>query len=160
MKITTTVDWVMKKRIFAVMAAVYLIMAGSAHAELIDNKNGTFYETVQGLVWMQKADCFEYQSWGQAKSNVSVLKSGLCGLRDGSKSGQWRLPAKDDLKWRGARRQGFSAPDGYYWTSTESSFNNAVIYSVYIGKWIASDVMPTAARIWAVRSPVASDLPR
>jgi hypothetical protein len=150
------------KRFNSTLAAVAITLAigaGVAHAELIDNKNGTIYDTTQRLVWMKKGNCFDDQSWGDAMSNIRVLKSSFCGLNDGSMSGQWRLPTKEELLWRGSHAQGFGGIYGYYWTSTPSGVNYNY-YTVYIGHAVYSDVLPKSARIWAVRNPVVTDLPR
>src|SRR5690242_11192606 len=82
----------MKTTIMAVMAAVCLMMAGIAHAELKDNGDGTITDTVRGLVWLKDANCFDKKTWINAMASATGLHSGQCGLKDGSKAGQWRLP--------------------------------------------------------------------
>ncbi len=95
-----------------------------------DNGDGTITDTLTGLVWLKNANCLGPNiSWAQALNDANTLKSGICGLTDGSKAGDWRMPNNNEMgslvnigqaspySWLGA--QGFSFPSpGYYWTST------------------------------------------
>ena len=95
-----------------------------------DNGDGTITDTLTGLVWLKNANCFGPNiTWAQALNDANTLKSGICGLADGSKAGDWRMPNINEMgslinigqtaiyTWLGA--QGFSIPyAGYYWTST------------------------------------------
>jgi len=62
--------------------------------------NGTVTDTVTGLIWLQKADCFvyapSYVSYSDANKVAARLQAGDCGLKDGSSPGDWRLPTKDE----------------------------------------------------------------
>lgn len=57
-----------------------------------DNNDGTVTDNLTGLIWLKNAKCFPLQLWADALGNAKALKSGLCGLTDGSASGDWRLP--------------------------------------------------------------------
>jgi hypothetical protein len=72
--------------------------------------NGTV--TDGNLVWLQNANCFGAQNWNQAMSSAASLKSGSCGLNDGSMVGQWRLPTKDELMKRQRNQSGFNNVQG------------------------------------------------
>lgn len=71
----------------------------------VDNGDGTVRDTNTGLIWLKDADCLEltdgerhnYTEWPEAKMAVAALASGTCGLRDGSKAGDWRLPKIEEF---------------------------------------------------------------
>jgi hypothetical protein len=63
----------------------------------IDNGDGTVTDKDSGLTWLKNANCFGNQNWRTAKQSAAGLKSGQCGLRDGSTAGMWRLPTRDEL---------------------------------------------------------------
>lgn len=57
-----------------------------------DNGDGTLTDNLTGLVWLQNARCPSYQYWADALTWANTLANGVCGLTDGSVSGDWRLP--------------------------------------------------------------------
>jgi uncharacterized protein DUF1566 len=63
-----------------------------------DNNNGSITDNLTGLVWLKNAHCFGFQSWVNALKNVNTLAAGKCGLSDGSKAGDWRLPNTRELQ--------------------------------------------------------------
>jgi hypothetical protein len=64
---------------------------------LIDNGDGTVKDNLTGLVWLKDANCFGAAPWNSALSSANALAEGQCGLTDGSISGQWRLPDREEL---------------------------------------------------------------
>jgi len=62
----------------------------------IDNGDGTVLDTLTGLIWLRRADCFE-TDWEGALAAVGNLMSGSCDLTDGSLPGDWRLPNVREL---------------------------------------------------------------
>jgi hypothetical protein len=58
----------------------------------IDCGNGTVTDTATGLIWLKQVDCFPSSDWDAAKKAAAGLKTGDCGLNDGSVAGDWRLP--------------------------------------------------------------------
>ena len=58
--------------------------------------NGTVKDTVSGLIWLKNANCFGLINWADANIKAAALASGQCGLADGSKPGDWRLPTLDE----------------------------------------------------------------
>jgi hypothetical protein len=62
-----------------------------------DNADGTITDNLTGLIWLKNANCFLERTWSQALSDCSGLASGQCALTDGSSSGDWRLPNRDEL---------------------------------------------------------------
>jgi hypothetical protein len=63
-----------------------------------DNGDGTVTDTVTGLEWLKDAGCLPAATWASALVEVSGLKSGACGLTDGSSAGTWRLPNLNELE--------------------------------------------------------------
>jgi len=64
----------------------------------VDQRNGTVMDRLTGLIWLKNADCFGGQSWADALEKANTLASGSCGLTDGSKAGDWRLPNVKELQ--------------------------------------------------------------
>jgi hypothetical protein len=58
--------------------------------------NGTVTDTVSGLIWLYDASCFGDQDWPTANQSAAGLATGSCGLSDGSRVGDWRLPTKEE----------------------------------------------------------------
>ena len=58
----------------------------------VDCQNGTVRDQVTGLLWLQLSDCLPATTYSAANRLVAALRSGRCGLRDGSAAGDWRLP--------------------------------------------------------------------
>lgn len=63
-----------------------------------DNQDGTVSDNLTGLVWLQNGGCFAPTTWSAALGEVNKLSSGACGLNDGSRAGQWRLPNLNELE--------------------------------------------------------------
>lgn len=78
----------MKKKIMRLLGTAMFCLIMVANAVASDD--GTV--TDGNLVWLKNANCFETQVWPTAMDLAANLKSGSCGLRDGSTAGQWRLP--------------------------------------------------------------------
>ncbi|MFU8773714.1 MAG: DUF1566 domain-containing protein [Anaerolineales bacterium] len=54
-------------------------------------------DNLTGLIWLKDAYCFGNRSFTYAFSDANHLASGSCGLTDGSKEGDWRLPNAREL---------------------------------------------------------------
>jgi hypothetical protein len=55
--------------------------------------NGTVTDTHTGVIWLQDAGCLGSLNWADANRAATELQNGECGLTDGSKPGDWRLPS-------------------------------------------------------------------
>ena len=66
------------------------------YPRMLSNGDGTLTDTVTGLVWLKKADCFR-GTWSSALAAVRALSSGQCGLADGSNAGAWRMPNRKEM---------------------------------------------------------------
>jgi hypothetical protein len=62
-----------------------------------DNGNGTVTDNLTKLIWTKNANAFGLKTWGDALSAANTLASGIAGLTDGSKAGDWRLPNRREL---------------------------------------------------------------
>ena len=69
----------------------------------VDCWNGTVTDTVTGLIWLQDATCFGVVDWASGNTLVAGLADGQCGLMDGSRPGQWRLPTAEE--WQATMAQ-------------------------------------------------------
>src|SRR3990172_4596891 len=63
-----------------------------------DNNNGTVTDNLTGLIWLKDANCFGAKIWAVALTIANGLPNGQCGLNDGSKAGDWRLPNRKELR--------------------------------------------------------------
>lgn len=68
----------------------------SGSARYVDCGNGTVTDRETGLIWLKRADCFPESNWKAALQAAATLKSGDCGLSDGSSAGEWRLPTRTE----------------------------------------------------------------
>jgi len=64
----------------------------------VDNNDGTVIDNQTELVWLKNASCFGQKNWATALADCNDLESGECGLSDGSKAGDWRLPNRFELE--------------------------------------------------------------
>jgi hypothetical protein len=72
--------------------------AVSPDARFTDNGDGTVSDHLTGLIWLRNAGCFSPALFAAALSDVNLLATGVCGLSDGSKAGDWRLPNLNELE--------------------------------------------------------------
>lgn len=63
-----------------------------------DNADGTVTDHLTGLIWLKDAGCLAPAVWAAALAEANQLASGQCGLTDGSKAGQWRMPNLIELE--------------------------------------------------------------
>ena len=129
-----------------------------------DNGNGTVTDTMTGLVWMKQANCLN-ATWAGALQAVASLASGQCGLSDGSKAGDWRMPNRKEMEslsdrginnhadywdtlFTSANRSIPSQPPvflsfiqfQYYWTSSTNASNTNEAWTVFSCDYGAYDI--------------------
>jgi len=113
-----------------------------------DQGDGTVMDMLNGLVWLKDANCIAnlaginktgQLNWYDAEKWVSGLKSGVCGLTDGSVEGKWREPTKDELTalTRGVDAVVYKSPALFsnvqadsYWSATTTA--NDKSYAWYV----------------------------
>jgi hypothetical protein len=142
---------------------------GSA-ARFTDNGDGSVTDTVTGLVWLKDAGCLPAGTWAAAIAEANGLAAGACGLTDGSKAGDWRLPNLNELASvvdGSAAHPALTAGNpfarvssGIYWSST-SYFGGALgspnAWAVrmddggYINDGLANSKTGASNGVWAVR---------
>jgi len=67
-------------------------------ARFTSNTDGTVTDNLTGLVWLKDAGCLTPAIFATALTEVNQLATGSCGLTDGSKPGDWRLPNINELE--------------------------------------------------------------
>jgi hypothetical protein len=126
------------------VGSLLAVQAGATEAQAprryLDRGDGTVEDTRSGLAWLAEAGCWDPLPWQQAKDEVGALQDGRCGLADGSRPGDWRLPTEEeweamvecscggitltDDRGTGCHTSGSSALRGVqagdYWSSTPS----------------------------------------
>ncbi len=149
-----------------------------------DNGDGTVTDNLTRLIWLQNPGCpipetgtlgFPESDWETALSAVAKLASGSCGLTDGSKAGQWRVPnvlelqslidyefvlpalsnAAGTAQWK--KVDAFSGVQmDYYWSSTPTAADDPA--EVPLAWWVdlefgvvSSDSPTTTNLVWPVR---------
>ncbi|OAD21251.1 protein containing DUF1566, partial [Candidatus Thiomargarita nelsonii] len=116
-----------------------------------DNGDGTVTDKKTGLIWLKKANAFGSQDWKTAMQCAANLAHGQCGLSDGSKAGDWRLPTKDE--WEAMMDERYNKPalsnaagtepwkegdvflgvqSSWYWSSTSYKDNTSLAWTMYI----------------------------
>jgi hypothetical protein len=80
------------------------VLAGSkVDARFTNMGDGTIRDNNSGLIWLKDASCPDLDgtnssgeaNWEMARAAAAALSGdGTCGLTDGSKAGDWRLPTK------------------------------------------------------------------
>ncbi|MCW5200978.1 DUF1566 domain-containing protein [Desulfobulbus sp. F4] len=130
-------------------------------ARFTDNGDGTLTDRKTGLIWLKNASCGTFfegdgnggkniRSWQEAGVAASKLKDGFCGLKDGSKAGDWRLPDREALitlanandtasteKWQTG--QAFTDLQSfYYWSSTKGDLYEDYAFYVSITQGLDS----------------------
>jgi len=103
-----------------------------------DNGDGTVTDNKTGLIWLKNANGFGSQNWKNAMECAKNLAHGQCGLSDGSKAGDWRLPTKEEWEamvgtepWKDG--DVFSGvQSSWYWSSTSYKEKTSLAWSVYL----------------------------
>jgi len=138
-----------------------------------DNGNGSVTDNLTGLIWLKDTNCYDTQTWNAALNDAKILSSGRCGLTDGSKAGDWRLPNVDELEslldlanYNPALPAGYpfanipivlSATGSaitYFWTSTTDVLHPGYAWTVdlYSGIIFQYDKSLPLYNVWPVRS--------
>jgi hypothetical protein len=115
----------------------------------LDNGNGTVTDKVTGLIWLKNASCATVSpnGWAAALTSVAALANGACGLSDGSKAGDWRLPNLNEVKSiidkskvNPALQLGNpfdNVTNSWYWTSSTYAGRSIDAWYVYFGSGVA-----------------------
>jgi hypothetical protein len=142
-----------------------------------DNTNGTVTDNLTGLTWLQDPLCAALnpppatgalqggRDWASALVAANALRSGQCGLSDGSVAGTWRLPNVNEMESLVDLSQinpplpanhhfGTFPQIPIYWTSTITADYypgvNAIGEDMFTGK-IQGDNKANPKYIWPVK---------
>lgn len=130
-----------------------------------DNRNGTVTDNLTNLVWLKNADCFGKKNWTDAVTEARHLENGRCGLRDGSRAGDWWLPnvvqiqslinwgAADPPNW--LLTQGFvnvRSSDHYWSGTTEARLPSAAWAPSLYGYMRNVAKIENEFHVWPVRN--------
>ena len=151
-------------------ASLHKGVSWSAASRFNDNQDGTATDSLTGLIWLKNVGCFSPEVWANALVDVNQLATGSCGLSDGSKAGQWRLPNLNELESivdvsasgpaLSANNPFQNVSQGIYWSSTsyfggETGSPKAWTIRLSDGRYMndtVSNVKVTAQNaVWAVR---------
>ena len=126
----------------------------SIDSQMADCGNGTFTDSVTGLIWLADPDCptLGSMNWVAASEAAASLGDGDCGLTDASASGNWRLPTPEEWQWSASIFAGYPALAAATWWSSlmdGSEPTQAMAAQPEIG--LASRPKTQSYRIWPVR---------
>jgi hypothetical protein len=146
-----------------------------------NNGNGTVTDNLSGLIWLRNAMCTETVgsignpngalNWSDALKWTHSLASGNCGLSDGSKANDWRLPNVKELQslidfGQDTADGAYALPAGHpfqflstfysnpqgYWASTADFNNITFVWEVDIASGqTGSDPYTINHYIWPVK---------
>ena len=129
---------------------------GLTYPRFVDNGDGTMVDTMTGLHWLKKADCVE-DSWESAVAAVKALASGTCGLTDGSRPGDWRMPNRNEMQSLADRMNGNEADfmnATYVWKS-DAALYRPPVFTDFVGSvdyWTSTTDAADTSAAWAVFS--------
>jgi hypothetical protein len=143
----------------------------------VDCGNGTVTDTQTGLIWLKNPGCFPLMDYASANNTAASLRSGQCGLTDGSVAGSWRLPTQ--WEWAGILKGSCYAPGSPtlpdstgagcfdtspsgpwaigvqpqgYWSSTTHPENlGAAYFALLMSGYVDYTARITALLVWPVR---------
>ena len=161
---------------FIAVGLFFPVLSSAGELRFTDLGNGTVRDNETGLIWLKNANCFRWKNLKKATELVDELRSGQCGLSDGSIAGDWRLPSVwewEDLFVKKYRNPALSNAAGtgkwkkgdafdnvqnlYYWTSTAfpdatGRLDNAYCVYLYFGA-VHSKEKALGLFVWPVRDP-------
>ncbi len=113
-----------------------------------DNNDGTVTDGLTGLIWLKQANAFAAMTWYDALAAANTLASGACGLSDGSRPGDWRVPNVNELSSLvSIADQNPAVPDNpfaslqsSYWSSTTLAETTYNAWMVYLGAGYVDNV--------------------
>ena len=136
-----------------------------------DNADGTVTDNLAGLIWLKNANCDfnnnvtepDNQTWFAALGTVRSLSSGSCGLTDGSKAGEWRLPNVAELESLiDLARTNPALPTGHlftgvlsrvYWSSTTNAGFTGSAWTINFDSGLLLDYdKKLSYYVWPVRN--------
>ncbi len=147
------------------------------HPRFADNGDGTVGDRLTGLVWLKNADCHGTKNWDGALAAANGLAAGACGLADGSRPGDWRLPNINEIAslislasilpaipTTAGSTTFANVRSTYYWSSTTTAATDYYAWMAYLDMGYLDVVSKVQAlHVWPVRDgavPGTIRLPR
>lgn len=145
-----------------------------------DNGDGTVRDQKSGLLWLKEANCPALGPSGDGKGTfdeanaaAAMLQDGRCGLADGSRPGDWRLPTKQEwqamldpsfknpaianaagtARWTPGNVFTAVQPEGYWSSSPDPEASGFAWGAGLFGGVVGSARKTIRGFIWPVRSP-------
>ncbi|MDB4442342.1 DUF1566 domain-containing protein [bacterium] len=127
-----------------------------------DNGDGTVTDKLTGLIWLKDLTCIGLGEWLDAFNECDALKSGDCGLTDGSSEGDWRLPNIRELySLIDLGNYNMALPQGHpfigiqytsYWSSSTAAHHTLSSWTVFAHNGTVSILAKAnLTRFWPVR---------
>jgi len=140
----------------------------------VNCENGTVTDQVFGLIWLRDSTCLGPADYATANALAAALADGQCGLTDGSRPGDWRLPMLEEWQamvvggcvvpplWNDAMTDcyrfiggssflGLGAGNFNYWSSTTNRYTLANAFYVDPFGHMLEGPKRDALRVWPVR---------
>lgn len=109
-----------------------------------DNGDGTVTDALTGLIWLKDLNCFGSRTWETALNDCNTLNSNECGLTDGTREGDWRLPNIRELQSLIDYGQNTPAlPSGYY---------NYFTSALRLSYWSSTTYADGTGNAWYIRA--------
>lgn len=130
-----------------------------------DNGDGTVKDSLTGLIWLKDSGCLGKATWNDAILAANSLTSGKYGLSDNSRTGDWRLPNRNELRSLiDYGKYGPALPFGNpftnehpfsYWSSSTPAYSSSLAWVVnmyygYVDVNVKVDDYPSY--VWPVRA--------
>ena len=162
--------------VFVAVGLLLPVLSSAGEKRFTDLGNGTVRDNKTGLIWLKNANCFRWKNFKKATELIDELRSGQCGLSDGSIAGDWRLPSVwewEDLFVKKYRNPALSNTEGtgkckpgdpfdnvknlYYWTGSSfpdptGRLDNAYCVYLYYGV-VHNKERALGLYVWPVRDP-------
>ncbi|MBP8197444.1 MAG: DUF1566 domain-containing protein [Chromatiaceae bacterium] len=116
--------------------------------------NGTFTDSVTGLIWLADPECAIPGSmdWVAAHEAAATLADGDCALADQSASGDWRLPTPEEWQWSAPIFAG--NPPGAaatWWSSSTDGLEPTQAMAAQLDVGMTARAKINGYRVWPVR---------
>jgi hypothetical protein len=137
-----------------------------------NNLDGTITDLHTGITWLKQVNCQAPGTWQQDHDFAQQLQHGMCGLRDGSKPGDWTVPNVSELQSLldyGVTGMALSPDHGFvgvdinslHWTSTTHAADSAKAYLIDFATAeirLVDKNAPIAAGFWKKIKKAASSV--
>ncbi|GAB6088895.1 Lcl C-terminal domain-containing protein [Spirochaeta dissipatitropha] len=136
-----------------------------------NNNDGTITDNATGLIWVRNMQIFgEQMQWKVGIDAIALLEDGEFGLNDGSQSGDWRMPNRNELRSLVDHSRSspalslghpFQNATAFFWSSTTrpSATNTALQVNLWSGDIQSRNKTDVEMWVIAVRGESNMDYP-